>query len=99
MIPLPALLHRRTRQVFALFFEDASHFQHNSSANRILLLPTHIKASSKIKSDKKEYQISRPDEKHFYYLIWFFHQSKKFDTLSKDDHLQIQPPIHPSTPD
>jgi hypothetical protein len=27
MIPLHALLHRRTRQEFSLFFEDASRFQ------------------------------------------------------------------------
>ena len=35
----------------------------------------------------KEYQILWPDEKHFYFLIWFFHPSKEFDTLSEDDHL------------
>jgi hypothetical protein len=33
MIPLHALLHRRTQQEFSLFFEDASHF-HNNIPNK-----------------------------------------------------------------
>ncbi|WP_293875632.1 hypothetical protein [Flavobacterium sp.] len=38
MIHLHALLHRRTRQEFAMFFEDASHFQHNIPIKLKLLI-------------------------------------------------------------
>ena len=39
---------------------------------------------------RRLHKILWPDEKHFYFLIWFFHPSKEFDTLSEDDHLPIQ---------
>jgi hypothetical protein len=92
MIPLHALLHRRTWYYNALFFEDASHFQNNFLLKIKYLYPKDVEASSKIKS-KKEYQILVPDKKHFYFLIWIFYPSQKFDTLSEDDPLPNQLPI------
>jgi hypothetical protein len=92
MIHLHALLHRRTRYYNALFFEDAFHFQNNFPLKIKYHFSKDVKASSKIKS-KKEYQILVPDKKRLYFLIWFFHPSKEFDTLSEDVHLSNQLPI------
>ena len=92
MIYLHALLRRPTWYYNALFFEDAFHFQNNFPLKMKYLFSQDLKASSKIKS-KKEYQILVPDKKRFYFLIWIFYPSLKFDTLSKDDHLPNQLPI------
>lgn len=62
MIPILALLHRHTRYVFLLFFEDTSLFQHKHIHNSKFSIHNYHLASSKIKSEKKECEVSHPFE-------------------------------------
>ena len=77
MIHLLRAAANALRKYLHCFLKMLSIFIRTFTANWKLLLSIDEQASSKIKSDKKECKISVPDEKHFHYLLWFFHPSLK----------------------